>query len=43
MPLAELIFVLFALLALATPFITLVLLGKYKLKSAEFSAALRRI
>ena len=30
MPLAELIFVLFALLALATPFITLVLLGKYK-------------
>jgi hypothetical protein len=30
MPLAELIFVLFAILAIATPFITLVLLGKYK-------------
>jgi hypothetical protein len=30
MPLVELIFVLFAILAIATPFITLVLLGKYK-------------
>src|SRR6267154_2577029 len=30
MPLAELIFVLFAILAIATPFITLILLGKYK-------------
>src|SRR5260370_7182763 len=30
MPLAELIFVLFAILAIATPFIPLVLLGKYK-------------
>jgi Predicted membrane protein (DUF2339) len=30
MPLAELILVLFAILAIATPFITLVLLGKYK-------------
>jgi hypothetical protein len=30
MPLAELIFVLFAILAIATPFVTLVLLGKYK-------------
>jgi hypothetical protein len=30
MPLAELIFALFAILAIATPFITLVLLGKYK-------------
>jgi hypothetical protein len=30
MPLAELIFVLFAILAIATPSITLVLLGKYK-------------
>src|SRR5260370_8437259 len=30
MPLAELIIVLFAILAIATPFITLVLLGKYK-------------
>src|SRR5437588_8257804 len=30
MPLAELIFVLFLVLAVATPFITLVLLGKYK-------------
>jgi len=30
MPLAELVFVLFAILAIATPFITLVLLAKYK-------------
>ena len=30
MPLVELIVVLFAVLAIATPFITLVLLGKYK-------------
>src|SRR5260370_4226955 len=30
MPLVELIAVVFALLAIATPFITLVLLGKYK-------------
>src|SRR5467141_2792537 len=30
MPLVELIFVLFAILAIATPFITLALLGKYK-------------
>src|SRR5467141_4430465 len=30
MPLVELIFVLFAILAIATPFITLILLGKYK-------------